>query len=99
MSKTRLLLWEQWVDDWFNMSVDESLEDFKGDAQQRYGMIALWALSGISGLGIKTISALLQIFGILSWHMQEVRKSHIQDFRVDRGVETLGRWKDRTASC
>jgi len=30
VSKVRLLLWEQWVDDWFNTSVAESLEDFKG---------------------------------------------------------------------
>jgi len=36
VSKARLLLREQWVDDWLDMSVDESLEDFKGDAQQRY---------------------------------------------------------------
>jgi len=35
MSKARLLPWEQWVDDCFDTSVDESLEDFKGDAQQR----------------------------------------------------------------
>jgi len=30
MSEARLLQWEQWVDDWFDTSVDESLEDFKG---------------------------------------------------------------------
>jgi len=41
MSKARLLQWEQWVDYWFDMSVDESVKDFKGDAQQRCGMIAL----------------------------------------------------------
>ena len=35
MSEARLLQWEQWVDDWFDTSVDESLEDFEGDAQQR----------------------------------------------------------------
>ena len=40
--KARLLLWEQWVDDWIDTSVDESLEDFKGDTQQRYGTIVLW---------------------------------------------------------
>jgi len=36
VSKARLLLWEQWVDDWFDTSVDKSLEDIKGDTQQRY---------------------------------------------------------------
>ena len=83
MSKARLLLWEQWVDDWFSTSVDESLEDIQGDAQQRYETIALWVPSGFSGLGIATISALLQIFGILSWRMQEVRNSQNQDLRAD----------------
>jgi len=39
--------------------------------------------SGFSGLGAATISAILQIFGILSWRMQEVRKSQNQDLRVD----------------
>ena len=42
VSEARLLLWEQWVDDWFDTSVDESLDDFKRDTQQRYRMIALW---------------------------------------------------------
>ena len=42
MSEARLLLWEQWVDDWFDTSVDESLDDFERDTQQRYRMIALW---------------------------------------------------------
>jgi len=42
VSEAHLLQREQWVDDWFNMSVDESLEDFKGDTQQRYGTIAHW---------------------------------------------------------
>jgi len=81
VSKTRLLLWQQWVDDWFDTRVDESLEDFKRDKQERYGTVALWAPSGFSGLGIATISALLQIFGILSWCTQEVRKSQNQDLR------------------
>jgi len=34
---------EQWVDDWMDTSIDESLEDFKGDTQQRYGTVALSA--------------------------------------------------------
>ena len=42
VSKARLLLWEQWVDDWFDTSVGESLEDFEGDTQKRYRAVALW---------------------------------------------------------
>jgi len=33
----RLFLWEQWVNDWFDTNVDESLENLEGDTQQRYG--------------------------------------------------------------
>ena len=45
-----------------------------------------------SSLGIATISALLQIIGILSWHMQEVRKSHNQDLITDLvWSKTIGR--------
>jgi len=80
VSKSRLLLWEQWIDDWFDTSADESLEDFNGDTQQRYGTIALWVASGFSGLRIATI---LQIFKILSWRMQELSKSPNQDLRAD----------------
>jgi len=71
--------------DWLDTSVDECLEDFKGQAQHRYGKIAGY-LSGFFGLGIATTSALLQIFGILSWHMEEVRKSQNQDLRADPAV-------------
>ena len=39
--EAHLLLWEQWVGDFFDTSIDESLEDFKGDTQQRYRTIAL----------------------------------------------------------
>ena len=42
VSKSRLLRREQWVNDWFDTSVDQSLEDFKGDIQQGYGTIAFW---------------------------------------------------------
>jgi len=42
VSEGRLLLWEQWIDDCFDTSVDESLENFKEDAQQRYRTIAPW---------------------------------------------------------
>jgi len=59
VSKARLLLWEQWIDDWFDTSVDECLKDFEGDTQLRYGGITLWVPNGFSGLGIVTISALL----------------------------------------
>ena len=64
-------------------SVDETLEDFKGDTQQRYVTVTLWVPSGFSGLGTTTTSALLLIFGILSWRMQELRKSENQDLRAD----------------
>jgi len=40
-SEARLLLWEQWVGDCFDTSLDESFEDFKGDTQQRYRTTAL----------------------------------------------------------
>ena len=36
---------------------------------------------GFIGFGIATTSALLQILGNLSWHKQEERKSHNQDFK------------------
>jgi len=39
--------------------------------------------NGFSGSEIVTISAYLQIFRILSWYMQEVRKSQNQDLRAD----------------
>ena len=42
VSKARLLPMEQWVDDWVDTCVNEPLEDFKRDTQQRYGMVALW---------------------------------------------------------
>jgi len=82
VSEVRLPLWEQWVDDCFDTSVDASLEVFKGDTQQRYRTIALWVPNGFSGLGIATTSALLQTFGILSWHTQELSKSQNQDLRA-----------------
>jgi len=42
VSKVCLLPWDQWVDDWFDTSLDESLEDFEGDTQQRYRAVVLW---------------------------------------------------------
>ena len=36
VSKTRLILWEQWVDGWIDTSVDESLENFKRDKHRRF---------------------------------------------------------------
>ena len=36
VSKAYLFLHEQWIDDWFDASVDESLEDLEGDTQKRY---------------------------------------------------------------
>jgi len=67
----------------FDTIVDESLEDFKGDTQQRYRTVALWVPQWILWLRVATTSALLQIFGILSWRMQELRKSQNQDLRPD----------------
>jgi len=75
VSKVRLLPREQ--------CVDESFEDFKGNTQQRYGMLALWVPQWLFWLREATISALLQMFGILSWRMQELRKSQNQDLRDD----------------
>ena len=40
VSKARLLLWEQCVDDWFDTGVDDSLEDFKEDTEHRYRAVA-----------------------------------------------------------
>ena len=76
-------MWEQWVDDCFDTSVDESLKDFKGDTQQRYRTLALWVPQWLLWLGIATTGAPLQIFGILSWRMQELRKSQNQSLRAD----------------
>jgi len=84
VSKTR----EQWVDDWFDTSVDESLKDLEGEAQRRYRAIALWSPNGFSGLGIAATSALLQIFGILNWRKQEARKSQNQNLRADPAWNT-----------
>jgi len=44
VSKARLLPRKQWVDDWVDSTVYESLEDFKGDTQPRYVTVALWVL-------------------------------------------------------
>jgi len=78
-----MIYFNQWVGDCLDTSVDESLEDFKGDTQQRYMTIALRVPQWLLWLKIATTSALLQIFGILSWRMQELRKSQNQDLRAD----------------
>jgi len=54
VSKARQFPREQWVEDWIDTTVDESLEDLKGDTQQRNGVVALCgakiaALAGILG--------------------------------------------------
>jgi len=33
---------EQWIGDWFDTRVDESLEDLEGDTLKRYRVISLW---------------------------------------------------------
>ena len=38
VSKTRLILWEQWVDGWIDTSANESLENFKRDKHRRFGV-------------------------------------------------------------
>jgi len=42
VSKARMLLGEQRVDDWFDANGDESIEDFEGDTQQRYREVVRW---------------------------------------------------------
>ena len=82
VSGTRLLLWEQWVDDWFDTSIDESLKDIK-DAQQRYRTIALWVPQWLLWLRDRNYYCSSPDLGILSWRMQELRKSQNQDLRAD----------------
>ena len=62
------------------MSVSKIL---KGTHSRNMGWWLFWSPSGFSGWGIATISALLQIFGILSWCMQQLGKSQSQDLRAD----------------
>ena len=45
--------------------------------------MALWVPNGFSDLGIATINVLVQILGILTWRMQELRKSRNQHVRTD----------------
>jgi len=86
VSEARLLLWEQWVGDCFDTSVDESLEDFKGDTQQRYRTIALWIPNGVSGLGIATTSAHSPDLWNFELAHAGVSKSQNQDLRARPGV-------------
>jgi len=44
VSELCLLLRQQWVDDWFDTSIDVSLEYFEGDTEQRCWDICLWVL-------------------------------------------------------
>ena len=55
VSEDRLLLREQWVGDCFDRNVDESLEDFKGDTQQRYSLFG-WTALNILGMNFKPFS-------------------------------------------
>ena len=63
--------------------MDESLEDLQGDPQQGYTVGALWVPQWLFWFWDGTMSALPQIFGILSWHMQKVRKSQNQDLHAN----------------
>ena len=76
LSKARLLPWEQWVDDWIVTNLDKSLEDFKRDTHQRYVTIALRVTQWLFCLRDRNYWW-SSLGGILSWRMQEVRKSHI----------------------
>jgi len=55
----------------------------KGTHSRDIGRWLFGSPNGFSGLGIATNSALLQIFGILSWRMPELRKSQNQDLTAD----------------
>ena len=56
---------------------------FNGGTQQRYGTVTLWVAQWLFWLRIANSSALFQIFGILSWRMQELKKSQNQNLRAD----------------
>jgi len=47
VSKGHLLPREKFVDDWMDTSVNESLDDFKGDTQQIYGTVTLLVPQGL----------------------------------------------------
>jgi len=65
VSKVRLLPRDQWVD----MYLDSFLKILKGTHRTDMGRLLFGSPNGFPGLGITTINALLQIFGILSWRM------------------------------
>ena len=44
VSKSSLFLWKQGAEYWFDTIVDQSFEDFIGDAEQINGTVALWVL-------------------------------------------------------
>jgi len=92
VSKARLLLRGQWVDDWFDTSVDEPLEDFKEETQQRYATVALWVPQWLFWLRDRIVSALLQIleFCIGACKMWGSHKTKIWE-PTQCGVWTPGR--------
>jgi len=55
----------------------------KGTYNRDIGRKVFGSSNGFSGSGIATISAFLQIIGILSWRTQEMRKSQNLDLRVN----------------
>jgi len=55
----------------------------KGTNNRDMGRWLFGSPGSFSDLGITTISLLLQIFGILSWHNQEVGKSQNQDWKAN----------------
>ena len=44
VSKSRLFVWKQGVDYWFDTIVDQSFENLVRDAEQRDGTVAFWVL-------------------------------------------------------
>jgi len=62
------------------MSLSRTLKTTNG---RDIGRLFLRSLNGLFGLWIATTSALLQILGILTWRMQQVKKKHFQNFRAD----------------
>ena len=91
MSKACLLLWEQSVDNCFDTSVDESIEDFKEDTQQRYRTIALWVplwLLWLKDRRYECSSPVLWDFDLVHAGIEEVAEP-----RFERcGVSTLKKW-------
>jgi len=78
VSKARLITREQWVDDWVDTNVDESLEDFKGDTQQGYGTVTLWVPQWLYWLRDRNSSPDLWSFELAHARTEEVAKPRFE---------------------